>query len=83
MSQIACVHLNSILERKVKTGALKGTFLVCNWINNILKSNSVRYHIYHQKNLSFLSRAYKGLQEVTKGYRGLQGFTEGYKRLEG
>ena len=70
MGRIASVHLNSILERKVKTEALKGTFLVCKWINNILKSNSVRYHMHHRKNLSFLSRAYKGLQEVTRGYRG-------------
>ena len=35
--------------------ALKGIFLVCKWINNIIKSNFVRYHMHHQKNLSFLS----------------------------
>ena len=33
--------INSTLERKVKTRALKGIFLVCKWINNTLKSNSV------------------------------------------
>ena len=42
------------LERKVKTRALKGIFLICRWINNTLKSNSVRYHMHHRKNLSFL-----------------------------
>ena len=52
---IARVQFNSTLERKVKTGALKGIFLVCKWINNTIKSNSVRYHMYHRKNLSFLS----------------------------
>ena len=45
----------STLERKVKTRALKGIFLVFKWINNTLKSNAVRYHMYHRKNLSFLS----------------------------
>ena len=25
------------------------------WINNTIKSNSVRYHMHHRKNLSFLS----------------------------
>ena len=49
------VQFNSTLERKVKTGALKSIFLVCKWINNTIKSNSVRYHMHHQKNLSFLS----------------------------
>ena len=49
------VQFNSTLERKIKTGALKGIFLVCKWINNTLKSNSVRYHLHHRKNLSFLS----------------------------
>ena len=53
--QIARVKLNSTLERKIKTGALKGIFLVCKWINNTIKSNSVRYHMHHRKNLSFLS----------------------------
>ena len=48
-------QFNSALERKVKTRALKGIFLVCKWINNTLKSNSVRYHMLHRKNLSFLS----------------------------
>ena len=54
--RIARVQFNSTLERKVKTRALKGIFLVCKWINNTLKSNSVRYHMHHRKNLSFLSR---------------------------
>ena len=53
--RIARVQFNSTLERKVKTRALKGIFLVRKWINNILKSNSVRYHKHHWKNLSFLS----------------------------
>ena len=53
--RIARVQFNSTLERKVKTGALKGIFLVCKWINNTIKSNSVRYHMHHRKNLSFLS----------------------------
>ena len=53
--RIARVQFNSTLERKVKTGALKGIFLVRKWINNTLKSNSVRYHMHHWKNLSFLS----------------------------
>ena len=45
----------STLERKVKTRALKGIFLVRKWINNTLKSNSVRSHMHHRKKLSFLS----------------------------
>ena len=53
--RIARVQFNSTLERKVKTRALKGIFLVRKWINNTLKSNSVRYHMHHRKNLSFLS----------------------------
>ena len=53
--RIARVQFNSTLERKVKTRALKGIFLVRKWINNTLKSNSVRYHMHHWKNLSFLS----------------------------
>ena len=53
--RIAYAQLNSTLERKVKTRALKNIFLVRKWINNILKSNSVRYHMHHRKNLSFLS----------------------------
>ena len=60
--RIARIQFNSTLERKVKTRALKGISLVR--INNILKSNSVRYHMHHWKNLSFLSsfglRAVKG-----------------------
>ena len=53
--RIAQVQINSTLERKVKTRALKDIFLVRKWINNTLKSNSVRYHMHHRKNLSFLS----------------------------
>ena len=53
--RIARVQFNSTLERKVKTRALKGIFLVRKWINNTLKSNSVRYLMHHRKNLSFLS----------------------------
>ena len=55
MGRIVRVQFNSTLERKIKTGALKGIFLVCKWINNTLKSNSVRCHMDHRKNLSFLS----------------------------
>ena len=47
MCRIARVQFNSTLERKVKTRALKGIFLVRKWINNTLKSNSVRYHMHH------------------------------------
>ena len=53
--RIARVQFNSTLERKVKTRALKGIFLVRKWTNNTLKSNSVRYHMHHRKNHSFLS----------------------------
>ena len=53
--RIARVQFNSTLERKVKTRALKGIFLVHKWINNTLKSNSVWCHMHHWKNLSFLS----------------------------
>ena len=53
--RIARVQFNSTLERKVKTRALKGIFLVRKWINNTLKSNSVRSHMHHRKSLSFLS----------------------------
>ena len=53
--RIAHVQFNSTLKRKIIKGALKGIFLVCMWINNAIKSNSVRYHMYHRKNLSFLS----------------------------
>ena len=53
--RIVRVQFNSTLQRKVKTGALKGIFLVCKWINNTRKSNYVRYHMHHRKNLSFLS----------------------------
>ena len=45
--RIACVQMNSTLERKVKTRALKSIFLVRKWINNTFKSNSVRYYIHH------------------------------------
>ena len=55
LNWIAHVQFNSTLERKVKTRALKGIFLVRKWINNTLKSNSVRYHMHHWKNISFLS----------------------------
>ena len=55
MGRIARVQFNSTLERKVKTRALKGIFLVRKWINNTLKSNSVRYHMHDRKNLSFSS----------------------------
>ena len=48
-SPIARVQLNSTLERKVKTRALKGIFLVRKWKNNTLKSNSVRYRMHHRK----------------------------------
>ena len=48
--RIARVQFNSTLERKVKTRALKGIFLVRKLINNTLKSNSVRYHMHHWKN---------------------------------
>ena len=51
----ACVQFNSTLERKVKARALKGIFLVRKWINNTIKSNSVRYHTHHREDLSFLS----------------------------
>ena len=53
--RIVRVQFNSTLECKVKAMALKGIFLVRKWINNTLKSNSVRYHMHHSKNLSFLS----------------------------
>ena len=53
--RIARVQFNSTLKRKIIKGALKGIFLVCMWINNAIKSNSVRYHMHHRKNLSFFS----------------------------
>ena len=53
--RIARVQFNSTLERKEKTRALKGIFLVRKWINNTWKSNSVWYHMHHCKKLSFLS----------------------------
>ena len=53
--RIARVQFNSTLEHKVKTRALKGIFLVRKWINNTLKSNSVRYCMRRRKNVSFLS----------------------------
>ena len=65
--RIARVQIKSTLERKEKTltRALKGIFLVRKWVNNTFKSNSVRYHMLHQKNLSFLSSF--GLRAVQKG----------------
>ena len=53
--RIARILFNSTLKRKVNTRALKGIFLVRKWINNILKSNSARYHMHQWKNHSFLS----------------------------
>ena len=53
--RIARVQFKSTLERKVKTRTLKGVFLVRKWINNTFKSNSVRYHLHHQKSLCSLS----------------------------
>ena len=53
--RIARVQFNSTLERKVKTRALKGIFLVHKWINNTWKSNSVWCHMHHRKQLSSLS----------------------------
>ena len=53
--RIARVQFNSTLKRKAKPRALKGIFLVLKWINNTLKSNSVRYRMHHGKNVSFLS----------------------------
>ena len=47
MGPIARVKIKSTLERKVKTGAKKGFFLVRKWINNTFNSNSVRYHMHH------------------------------------
>ena len=45
--RIARVQIKSSLERKVKTRASKGIFLVRKWINNTFKSNSVRYQMHH------------------------------------
>ena len=45
--RIVRVQFNSTLDRKEKTRALKGIFLVCKWINNTRESNSVRYHTHH------------------------------------
>ena len=53
--RIARAQFKSTLARKVKTRVLKGIFRVRKWINNTLKSNSIRYHVHHRKNLSFLS----------------------------
>ena len=47
--RIARVQFNFTFDRKVKTRALKGIFLVRKWIKNALKSNSVRYHMHHWK----------------------------------
>ena len=52
--RIARVQFNSTLERKVKTGALKGIFLVCNWRNNTMKSNSAIPHASSKKSLLFV-----------------------------
>ena len=52
--RIARVQFNSTLERKVKTGALKGIFLVCKWINNTMKSNSAIPHASSEKSLLFV-----------------------------
>ena len=60
--RIARVQFNSTFYRKVKTRELKGIFLVRKWINNTLKSNYVRYHMHHRKNLSVMSNF--GLPEV-------------------
>ena len=49
MGRIVGVQIESTLERKVKTRAFKGIFLVRRWINNTFKPNSVRYHVHHQK----------------------------------
>ena len=51
--RIASFQFNSTLERKVKTRALKGIFLVRKLINHTLKS--VRYHMHHRKKLSLSS----------------------------
>ena len=53
--RIARVQFNCTLARKVKTRALKGIFPVSKRIKNTLNSNSVRYHMHHRTNLSFLS----------------------------
>ena len=53
--RIERVQIKSTLERKVETRAFKGIFLVRRWINNTFRSNSVRYHMHHRKNSSFLS----------------------------
>ena len=52
MGQIARVKIKSTLERKVKTKAKKGIFLVLKWINNTFDSNSVQCHMHHRKNLT-------------------------------
>ena len=55
MGPVARVKIKSTLERKVKTRAKKGIFMVRKWINNTFNSNSVRYQMHHRINLSFLS----------------------------
>ena len=55
MGRVARVQFNCTLARKVKTRALKGIFPVSKRIKNTLNSNSVRYHMHHRTNLSFLS----------------------------
>ena len=46
--------IHSTLERKAKTGALKGIFLVCKWINNTTKSSSAISHASSKKSLLFV-----------------------------
>ena len=53
--RIERVQIKSTLERKVETRAFNCIFLVRRWISNTFRSNSVRYHMHHRKNLSFLS----------------------------
>ena len=55
MGSIARLKIKSTLECKIKNKGKKGIFLVRKWINNTFNSNSVRYHMHHLKNLSFLS----------------------------
>ena len=53
ISQTTDFHFVSFhFVSQTSVSPLKGIFLVRKWINNTLKSNSVRYHMHHQKNLS-------------------------------
>ena len=52
---------------RVKKRALKGIFLVRKWINNILKSKSVLYHMHHRKNLSFFTLVLGCARFLSKG----------------